>query len=650
MDRSGFARRSLASCLILLISGCALFGPKIAKPTDLISIDVALRDVAFGRALTPGKSIRLEVTGRDEKGRFYSLSEKTLEEQHLAVTAKGGIYNPFAQTLTPEDDPVRLATDTASLMLTVQYGGHQVSKSFPLDIAAILGPDPHTVSKIDITAALKSDERFLKPGQQVPITIVVTDTAGRVFSTGLSDSRLPLTRLRIATKGLTWNPDSLTISGAPPENTDSLEAYELTVSYEGRRDLRTVKTFLPDVVEQVGLSPKQIVSFVVSPAASGDLSIRPGGQVALQFELVDAYGRRFTRPAAWPQSLDDQIVLLTSSNLAYDSKSGTVKTIPNPHAAVGQVYHVVAWPLGREDLQVSLKFLPNFDDLLQSWLYTADELIFAGADGKSGPDGPPGQDGNRGGQASSTYGRGGNGLSGGPGRSGLAGQPGSPGPRLIVRATIASTPDLAMPVIVVDVETEARTHKQFLRRLTDKPLRIVSRGGAGGAGGAGGEGGSGGAGGDGWSGGNGGNGGQGGRGGAGGAGGDGGTIELRLAFPELHDHFVVESIPGTEGKPGTGGRAGYAGTMGVLNSESAMMGALDSFSRGLQNSGSYSSAYTPPSEQGIAGQEGQAGQDGLPGRPGLAGIKGVVIDRDAERLLRFSLEKKLAESILFLEP
>jgi len=598
------------SALGLVASPAAHGSKKGFKSKKLDKFEMAA-DVGPGLdgAIIPGIRTQLEFRVIDTKGRQVSTHDGALKRttRRIEIEVQNGRYDPDAGVVVA-NMPVKGQERSSEVIVTARYAKRpdlDIHHTLPIDWRAILGPDPNEVTSISMKPTsheLVGD--WLLPGAKLKLVVRVEDLHGRAYTTAGGPLTLPWNRLGVEARGMAGNNANWTaaIRDVPDNQFEAEIAYletEFSTSGSWRADFQRLHGPEPDDVATLNWSLQQ-------PEDSPDGKAPLGAQLAVQVEVTTQEGRIFLLRDGGKMALKSRRLEGVPTRAKWVPERGLLEV--DGEIAAGQRFGLELRYQGRDDLGGTVTMTPDYFGSIPDKYWAAGAghagSGYNGSSGRDGADGYSGVDGRDAGNDTSHAEAGSHGQDG---VNGGRGQDGDDGPRIRVYASVAHTLDRSDMAVVYRIVGEGGSSFLLVKKWSDDPIRVLSRGGAGGRGGNGGDGGHGGGGGGGCLSGDGGDGGDGADGGTGGQGGDGGSVQLIASNATLFDHFRLVA-PG--GRGGARGRGGSAGSGGSSPSATTPSTEYDDEGKAIEG----------PSCNG--GRDGQRARDGRGGHDGYGGSSG----------------------------
>ena len=234
-----------------------ILGP---EPEDVVSFDVRLEwvnegtryPITEGTPLIPGEFYVLRAVVRDTKGRNYETGNDSnpVPAERLSTTLTG---------LTDRNG--KLLADSSLLgdmyLVEVHYVGSQTQAKtlrFPVDPDISRGPPPDWVTRVETIGELGASSDPIRPGDEKPLKVEVTDIQGRTWVLNMKRSgyhtdnryRLPNSRLSIFVENGSYNGHAGVVRF--DDNAKDLvgKTYRVEVMYDSIPSLADRREYRPD--------------------------------------------------------------------------------------------------------------------------------------------------------------------------------------------------------------------------------------------------------------------------------------------------------------------------------------------------------------------------------------------------------------------
>ena len=147
--------------------------------------------------------------------------------------------------------------------IEVRYGGderHAITLDFPLDPAIAQGPQPQTVSRVEIVGDLNSGAP-IRPGDEKPLQVQVTDIRGRTWLLNMEQRgshadnqyRLPPSRIQVLVVNGFYNPRTGQVRFDDDASNMLGMTYGVEVRYDSDPSLADTREYQPDFLAIVPL-------------------------------------------------------------------------------------------------------------------------------------------------------------------------------------------------------------------------------------------------------------------------------------------------------------------------------------------------------------------------------------------------------------
>ena len=237
----------------------SIFGP---EPGDVVSFEVNLEwsqggqrySITEGTPLIPGESYSLHAVARDTLGRTFETGSDS------APIPADRLATMLSNVTAGGDDGSMLVAGSGApgqaYRIEVRYGGderHATTLDFPLDPAISQGPQPQTVSRVEILGEL-SEGAPIRPGDAKPLQVQVTDIRGRSWLLDMQGGgshadnqfRLPPARLQVLVVNGFYNPRTGQVQFDDDARAMLGETYGVEVRYDSDPLLADAREYQPD--------------------------------------------------------------------------------------------------------------------------------------------------------------------------------------------------------------------------------------------------------------------------------------------------------------------------------------------------------------------------------------------------------------------